>query len=273
MGEKWLELLKEISPRVSRAALVFNPDTIPVQAAADKFAVEVVVAPVRDLAQIEAVMTRVGREQDGGLILPPDSFTAAHRKLIVELAARYRVPAVYSFRFFAAEGGLISYGIDLVDQFRRAAAYVDRILKGEKPANSAGGAAFEIRTGDQSQDRQGTRPRRALVFAAARRRGDRMKRRARDWADPEGWVETALAQLARHHWTLMVLQDVRSGAMRHLDRFLVEVKERGGRLRQEFPGSCLPITCGRITGPLADFVSPASERSLDRTAPLGSHEL
>ena len=93
MGEKWLELLKEISPRVSRAALVFNPDTIPVsfqssrsaQAAADKFAVEVVVAPVRDLAQIEAVMTRVGREQDGGLILPPDSFTAAHRKLIVEL--------------------------------------------------------------------------------------------------------------------------------------------------------------------------------------------
>jgi putative ABC transport system substrate-binding protein len=122
---------------------VFNPDTIPVsfqssrsaQAAADKFAVEVVVAPVRDLAQIEAVMTRVGREQDGGLILPPDSFTAAHRKLIVELAARYRVPAVYAFRFFAAEGGLISYGIDLVDQFRRAAAYVDRILKGEKPAN------------------------------------------------------------------------------------------------------------------------------------------
>ena len=143
MGEKWLELLKEISPRVSRAALVFNPDTIPVsfqssrsaQAAADKFAVEVVVAPVRDLAQIEAVMTRVGREQDGGLILPPDSFTAAHRKPIVELAARYRVPAVYCFRFFAAEGGLISYGIDLVDQFRRAAAYVDRILKGEKPAN------------------------------------------------------------------------------------------------------------------------------------------
>jgi len=71
----------------------------------------------------------------------------------------------------------------------------------------------------------------------------------------------------------MVLHDVRSGAMRHLDRFLVEVEERGGRLRQEFPGSCLPITCGRITGPLADFVSPASERSSARAAPLGSHEL
>jgi ABC-type uncharacterized transport system substrate-binding protein len=80
-------------------------------------------------------MTRVGREQDGGLIIPPDVFTAAHRKLIVELAARYRLPAVYSFRFFAAEGGLISYGTDLVDQFRRAAAYVDRILRGEKPGD------------------------------------------------------------------------------------------------------------------------------------------
>jgi putative tryptophan/tyrosine transport system substrate-binding protein len=143
MGAKWLKLLKEISPRVSRAALVFNPDTTPVsfqssrsaQAAADKFAVEVVVAPVRDLAQIEAVVTRVGREQDGGLILPPDVFTAVHRKPIVELAARYRLPAVYAHRFFAAEGGLISYGMDLVDQFRRAAAYVDRILRGEKPGD------------------------------------------------------------------------------------------------------------------------------------------
>jgi hypothetical protein len=82
----------------------------------------------------------------------------------------------------------------------------------------------------------------------------------RDWANPEGWVETALAQLAREHWTLMVLHDVRSDAMRHLDHFLAEVQERGGRLRQEFPGSCLPITCGRITGPLADFVNSASER-------------
>jgi len=143
MGEKWLELLKEISPRVSRVALVFNPDTIPVsfqssrsaQAAADKFGVEVVVAGVRDLAQIEPVVTRVGREQDGGLILPPDVFTAVHRKLIIELAARHRLPAVYSFRFFAADGGLISYGVDLVHQFRLAGAYVGRILRGEKPAD------------------------------------------------------------------------------------------------------------------------------------------
>ena len=90
----------------------------------------------------------------------------------------------------------------------------------------------------------------------------------RDWADPEGWVETALAQLARQHWTCAADWEWRHAPA----RFLVEVKERGGRLRQDFPASCLPITCGRITGPLADFVCPASERSSDGTAPLGSHE-
>ena len=89
---------------------------------------------------------------------------------------------------------------------------------------------------------------------------------------PGGLGRDRAAQLARQHWTLMVLHDVRSGAMRQLDRFLAEVKERGGCLRQDFPASCLPITCGRITGPLADFVSSASERSSDGTAPLGSHE-
>jgi peptidoglycan-N-acetylglucosamine deacetylase len=77
----------------------------------------------------------------------------------------------------------------------------------------------------------------------------------RDWADPEGWVETALAQLARQPWTLMALHDVPNGVLRHLDRFLGEVTQRGGRLRQDFPASCLPITRGRITGPLKDFVS------------------
>jgi peptidoglycan-N-acetylglucosamine deacetylase len=80
----------------------------------------------------------------------------------------------------------------------------------------------------------------------------------RDWADPEGWVATALAQLARQPWTLMALHDVPNGVLRHLDRFLGEVTERGGRLRQDFPASCLPITRGRITGPLADFVSSTS---------------
>jgi peptidoglycan/xylan/chitin deacetylase (PgdA/CDA1 family) len=94
----------------------------------------------------------------------------------------------------------------------------------------------------------------------------------RDWADPDGWVETALAQLTRQSWTLMVLHDLPSGAMRHLDRFLAEVSERGGRLRQDFLASCLPITRGRITGPLADFVSAASERSSGDVVPPGSLE-
>jgi peptidoglycan/xylan/chitin deacetylase (PgdA/CDA1 family) len=93
----------------------------------------------------------------------------------------------------------------------------------------------------------------------------------RDWADPDGWVETALAQLARQSWTLMVLHDLPSGAMRHLDRFLAEVRERGGHLRQDFPPSCLPITCGRITGPLTDFVSAGAEGSLGGIVPPGSH--
>ena len=87
----------------------------------------------------------------------------------------------------------------------------------------------------------------------------------RDWADPEGWVGTALAQLALHYWTLMVLHDGRRDAMRHLDRFLAEVKGRGGRLRQDFPASCLPLACGRITGPLA--VWSARRRNGRRTAP------
>jgi peptidoglycan/xylan/chitin deacetylase (PgdA/CDA1 family) len=81
----------------------------------------------------------------------------------------------------------------------------------------------------------------------------------RDWADPEGWVETALAQVARQPWTLMVLHDVPNGALRHLDRFLAEVTERGGGMRQDFPASCLPITRGHVSGPLADFVTSASE--------------
>jgi putative tryptophan/tyrosine transport system substrate-binding protein len=142
MGPKWLELLKEIAPRITRVAVMFNPDSSggallarSAASAAEKFAVEVVPAPVRGPAEIEAAMTMLGHEPGGGLILPPDSFMAVHRKLIVELAARYRVPAIYFLRSFNAEGGLISYGVNITDLFRQAAAYVDRILRGEKPAD------------------------------------------------------------------------------------------------------------------------------------------
>jgi putative ABC transport system substrate-binding protein len=142
MGAKWLELLNEIAPRVSRIAVMFNPRTAPgavlfsrsAEAAAPRFAIEMIRAPVYEAADIEAVMTMLAREPGGGLILPIDPFTQLHRKLILELAARYRLPAVSGTRKMAAAGGLVSYGIDLPGQYQQAAGYVDRILRGEKPA-------------------------------------------------------------------------------------------------------------------------------------------
>jgi putative ABC transport system substrate-binding protein len=98
-------------------------------------AVELIVAPVHEPAEIEAALTMLGREPGGGLILPPDPFTVAHRKLIFDLTARYRVPAINGLLYFANEGGLVSYGVDVRDQFRQGAAYVDRILRGKKPAD------------------------------------------------------------------------------------------------------------------------------------------
>jgi putative tryptophan/tyrosine transport system substrate-binding protein len=137
---KWLELLKGINPRTARVALMFSPDGSPLaplffrsmEAAAPKFAVDTVMVPVHELAETEVAMTELGRESGCGLIFPPDTFTTAHHKAIVELAARYQLPAIYAFQYFAAAGGLVSYGPDVVDQFRRAAAYVDRILRGER---------------------------------------------------------------------------------------------------------------------------------------------
>ena len=142
MAGKWLELLKEIAPRISRAAMPFNPTSAtyaeywlkPFKAAAPSFAVAAIAAPVRDRSELETVIAAQAHEPNGSLIAMPDSFTDAHRVEITSLAARYRLPAVYPFRFFAEVGGLLSYGVDRTDNFRRAAAYVDRILKGEKPA-------------------------------------------------------------------------------------------------------------------------------------------
>jgi putative tryptophan/tyrosine transport system substrate-binding protein len=143
LGAKWLELLKDIAPHITRISIIFNPKTTPsaelflqsVENAAKGFAVEPVMLPFDDLAAIEPTMTKAGREPDTGFIFPPDPFIVVHRKLIVELAARTRLPAIYSQRPFASEGGLISYGADPSDLFRRAASYVDRILRGEKPAD------------------------------------------------------------------------------------------------------------------------------------------
>jgi putative ABC transport system substrate-binding protein len=141
LGGKWLELLKEIAPRVSRAAFVFNPTTAPYaeyylspfKAAAASFGVEAFASPVRDKSELESAIAGQAREPNGGLIVLNEEFTITHRAEIVSLAERHRLPAVYPFRFFAELGGLLSYGVDLTDNFRRAAPYADRILKGAKP--------------------------------------------------------------------------------------------------------------------------------------------
>ena len=143
LGTKWLELLKEITPRMTRATIIFNPQTAPyyplylrsIEQAAPSFLVEPVAVQVHNEFDIERAITTVGDERNGGLIILPDSFNVVHRKVIIDLVARYRLPAVYYFRYFAADGGLISYGPDEIDLFRRAAGYVDRVLKGAKPAD------------------------------------------------------------------------------------------------------------------------------------------
>jgi putative ABC transport system substrate-binding protein len=141
LGGKWVELLKEIAPRVARVALLFNPATAtyaeyylnPFKAAAASFGVEAIVAPVRATSELESVVAALARPPNGGLIAMPDSFLNG-RAEITSLAARYRLPAVYPFRMFIEVGGLLSYGTDVVENFRRAAAYADRILRGAKPS-------------------------------------------------------------------------------------------------------------------------------------------
>jgi putative tryptophan/tyrosine transport system substrate-binding protein len=140
---KWLEMLKEAAPGVARAALMFNPDTAPhyyvylrsFEALPRSIAVEVTAAPVRDTAAVEKVLAKLGRDPGGGLIVPVDAFTVVHHQLFIRLAQQHRVPAVYSYRTYVALGALMSYGPDPFDLFRRSASYVDRILKGAKPAD------------------------------------------------------------------------------------------------------------------------------------------
>jgi putative tryptophan/tyrosine transport system substrate-binding protein len=144
LAGKWLELLTEISPGVKRSALIFNPETAPYirsyylpvfEAAARSLKVTPIIAPVHNDAEIETVITDLGREPGAGLVGAPDAFIQTHRAPIIRLAAQYKIPAVYAPAIIAKDGGLASYGPDLVDQFRRAADYVDRILRGAKPAD------------------------------------------------------------------------------------------------------------------------------------------
>jgi putative ABC transport system substrate-binding protein len=142
LGGKWLELLSEIAPGLKRAAVMFNPETAPVsafmpslEAAARSLKVVPIVAPVDSDVEIETAIIALGREPGGGLVVIGDVFTLAHRSSIISASARYNVPAVYYLSDFARNGGLLSYGADMVDIFRRAATYVDRILRGEKPGD------------------------------------------------------------------------------------------------------------------------------------------
>jgi ABC-type uncharacterized transport system substrate-binding protein len=142
LGGKWLDLLKQIAPGVTRVAVLQDP-TLPaglgqlgaIQTAAPSFGVELRPVDVRDAGEIDRAVTAFARSSNGGLIVTASGLANVHRDLIIALAARHKLPAVYYERFFVAAGGLISYGPDYIDQYRRAAAYVDRILKGEKPAD------------------------------------------------------------------------------------------------------------------------------------------
>jgi len=143
VGGKWLELLVEIAPGLKRAAIMFNPDTSPaslympsLETAARSLKVEAITAPVHEDVEIETAIIALGRERGGGLVVMPDTFMAAHQAaIIISAAARNSIPAVYFQSYFARNGGLLSYGTDLVDTYRRAATYVDRILRGDKPSD------------------------------------------------------------------------------------------------------------------------------------------
>jgi putative ABC transport system substrate-binding protein len=145
LGGKWLELLSEIAPGLKRAAIMFNPDTASTasvssfiassETAARLLKIVPITTPVRSDVEIETAIVALGREPGGGLVFLPDVFTFAHRKPLTSAAARNKVPAVYALSEFVRDGGLLSYGVDRVDTFRRAASYVDRILRGEKPGD------------------------------------------------------------------------------------------------------------------------------------------
>jgi putative tryptophan/tyrosine transport system substrate-binding protein len=142
MAGKMLEVLKDVVPRISRVAVILNPEQVPgvkmwqtIEAAAGSIAVHATAAGVHDAAEIERTFDAFAGQSNFGLIVLASGPTIVHRKLIIELAARHRLPAVYMYPFFVREGGLVSYGIEITDQYRQAALYVDRILKGTKPGD------------------------------------------------------------------------------------------------------------------------------------------
>ncbi len=141
---KHLSMLKEMVPQLVRVAIIYNPDSAPAAGtffltpfadAAEEFKVQPITAQVRNPAEIESAIAKLGSEPGSGLIVMPENFTSVHRQRIISLAAQFRIPTIYPYRYFADEGGLLSYGVDITDLFRRAAEYVSRILRGAKPAD------------------------------------------------------------------------------------------------------------------------------------------
>jgi putative ABC transport system substrate-binding protein len=182
LGGKWLELLSEVAPGLKRAAIMFNPDTSPaplympsLETAGRSLKLAPTIAPVHSDAEIETAIIALGREPGGGLVVTTDAFTIAHRASIISAAARNNVPTVYNLSVFARDGGLLSYGVDQVDTFRRAATYVDRILRGAKP----GDLPVQLPTKYEmvlNLNRQGAWPDNPSDPASHRRRSDRISR-------------------------------------------------------------------------------------------------
>jgi putative ABC transport system substrate-binding protein len=175
MGGKWLELLNETTPRLTRvavlreSAIAAGPGQFgAIQAVAPALGVELRPIDVRDAGEIERDITAFAQGSNGGLIITGSPAATVHRDLIIGLAARFRLPAVYNSRFYVTSGGLMAYGPDFVDQFRRAGGLCRSYPQGREACRPSGAGANKVRTGDQPQDRQGAGPRRTTVTARDR---------------------------------------------------------------------------------------------------------
>jgi len=143
LAGKWVQLLDKMAPALRRAAYIFNPDEAPfageffrhAESAAAELMIEMIAAAVHNDGEIEDMLSALARQPNGGVVVDPDGFTAAHRRQIIAVTARYRLPAIYGSRYIVADGGLFSYGVDVIEPLRQTAAYVDRLLRGEKPAD------------------------------------------------------------------------------------------------------------------------------------------
>ena len=181
LAAKWLELLKQIAPATTRAAVLRDPAATSgigqwaaIQTVASSLGIELTPINVTDMGEIERSLAAFARAPNGGMIVTGSFLTAVHRKPIVALAARYKLPAVYFGRYVVEEGGLLSYGPDYTDGYRKAADYVDRILRGAKPGELPGTSTQQVRVGYQCEDRESLAPRNIPDPLCDRRRCDRI---------------------------------------------------------------------------------------------------